>query len=186
MLFHVIPPSTLFQCMISGSNIAKVFPVEPSKFKFILNHELAPYFYKTLNNKVSAANCFVICFEESLNNVTQLCEIDLMVHFFDQDDRIKTRFWGSTFLGHATNADFLKHFSRIISSLDLSKMCQAPMYGFSVNLNILRNFIMTYQSLNSHTWLMVVAALFALCIFIFTFTYSFHIHIYMFTFMLVK
>lgn len=63
--------------------------MELVKLKYVMNHGLALYFYKTLvsdisKNNISAVDCFRLCFEESLDKVTQSCEMDFMVRFFNK------------------------------------------------------------------------------------------------------
>ena len=60
--------------------------MELVKLKYVVNQRLALYVYGTLvsditKNDVSAVDCFRLCFDESLNIVTQSCEVDLMVRF---------------------------------------------------------------------------------------------------------
>ena len=57
-----------------------------------------------------------------------------MVHFFGKDDRVKTIFWGSAFLGHESYANPLKYFDTKVSRLDPSEICQVSMDRSSVNL----------------------------------------------------
>ena len=64
-----------------------------------MNHGLPLYFYKTLvsdisKNNISAVDCFRLCFEESLDKVTQSCEMDFMVRFLNKMIRVKTRLRG--------------------------------------------------------------------------------------------
>ena len=51
-------------------------------------------------------------FDESLNDVTQNCQMDILVKFFDSITcKVKVRYLDSRFLGHSTHQDFYDQFS---------------------------------------------------------------------------
>ena len=45
----------------------------------------------------------------------------------DSNDSIKVRYWTSSFLGHSTHSNLLKHFNESLPGLDLGKMLQVSM-----------------------------------------------------------
>ena len=49
---------------------------------------------------VKESDVYTVSFDESLNKVTQNCEMDLHLCYFDSsDDRVKAGFYASCFLG---------------------------------------------------------------------------------------
>ena len=46
------------------------------------------------------------CFDESLNPVTQTCEMDIVICFFNESKNlVESQYWNSKYLGHGTAAD---------------------------------------------------------------------------------
>ena len=66
---------------------------------YVINFGIAPYFGDILYNHLQKSDCFVISFDESLNDYTQNCQMDILIRYFDHvDDRVKTRYLDSNFL----------------------------------------------------------------------------------------
>ena len=59
--------SKIFTCMFPDSKIAKSFELGATKLKYVINFGIAPYFRDILQR----SDCFVISFDESLNDYTQ-------------------------------------------------------------------------------------------------------------------
>ena len=75
--------------MFPNSNIAKSFELGVTKLKYVINFGIAPYFRDILYNHLKS-DCFVISFDESLNDYTQNCQMDILIRFFDHvEDRVK-------------------------------------------------------------------------------------------------
>ena len=82
-----------------------------SKSLYVVNHDLVPYFISVLKTNLHKADFLVYSFDESLNDVTQTTEMDLHVRYWDPiENRVKFRYYKSTFHGHVTHADLLNHF----------------------------------------------------------------------------
>ena len=76
----------------------------------------------------------VYSFDESLNEATQTCEMDLIIRYGNNDaQKVDVRYWGSSFFGHATHQDLLKQFNKITSELDPKKLNQISMDGPQIN-----------------------------------------------------
>ena len=61
-------------------------------------------------------------FDESLNEATQSCEVELYVRYWDScNNETKTRYQGSSFLSHGRHQDLLKYFDEIPKDLDPNK-----------------------------------------------------------------
>ena len=75
--------------MFPNSNIAKSFELGVTKLKYVINFGITPYFRDILYNHLKS-DCFVISFDESLNDYTQNCQMDILIRFFDHvEDRVK-------------------------------------------------------------------------------------------------
>ena len=94
-----------------NSEIAKSFQLGPTKIKY-LNFGIAPYYKSVLLERIKESPCFVISYDESLNPVTQTCEMDLLARYFDEtEERVKIRCLDSQFLSHGNSNDLKKNFS---------------------------------------------------------------------------
>ena len=90
--------------------------------------------FSNLYEDIKKSCCFVACFDEILNPVTQTCEMDIVIRFFNESKNlVKSRYWNSKFLGHGTAADLERELEKCMEELDQSKMCQISMDGSSVN-----------------------------------------------------
>ena len=69
--------------MFPDSDIAKSFKLGPDKLRYETNFGIAPYFKSCLMSQVKDSEAFVISFDESLNDVTQNCEMDIIIRFFN-------------------------------------------------------------------------------------------------------
>ena len=85
------------------------------------------------------SDCYVTSFDEILNAITQSCEMDIIIRFFNNStNRVDVRYWNSNFFGHGTSIDLHREFSNWIEQLDTSKMYQISMDGPSVNWTFYR------------------------------------------------
>ena len=81
---------------------------------------------------------FVVSFYESLNQVTQECEMDLVIRLWNfTQNKVQVRFRNSMYFGHDSRADLLKNFTGGLKGFDFSKMIQLFMDGPSANLKFL-------------------------------------------------
>ena len=90
-------------------------------------------------------------FDESLNDVTQTTEMELHVRYWDPiENRVKVRYYDSTFLGHGTHTDLLNHFKCIINDLPSNKVYQVSMDVINANLKFYKEFSRLYKEKNCH------------------------------------
>ena len=136
-----------FETMFPDSAIASNIHVGPDKLKYITNWGIAPYVKEQLKNSIDKAEYVVISFDESLNHITQSCQMDLLLRYWDNHDqqdigiRYWVRYWDSKFLGHTTNKDLLIEFNKSVDIINLSKIIQVSMDGPSVNLKFMQEII---------------------------------------------
>ena len=71
--------------------------------------------------------------------MTQESEMVVMVQCWDEEENeIRTRYLGSTFLGHST--DLVDKLNEVIKTLNLEKLYQISMDGPAVNIKFLNEF----------------------------------------------
>ena len=122
--------SDIMSAMFTDSTIAKEITLGRSKVKYIVNHGLYPYFKDLLKEDVSKAPYLVVMFDESLNKSVQRSEMDIMIRFWsDEENKVRVRYWDSSFLGHTTHQDLLKNFNDGLAGVDISKLLQVSMDG---------------------------------------------------------
>ena len=60
-----------------------------------------------------------------MNEVTQNCQVDILIRYFNEDDKhFKVRYLGSCFLGHSVNIDLFEQYTNAVNDMN----------GQSVNL----------------------------------------------------
>ena len=65
----------------------------------VINPGIAPYLYNIVQEKISSCDCFVVAFDESLNDVSQLSQMGTFFRFWYSASNIgKVRYWNS---GHS-------------------------------------------------------------------------------------
>ena len=64
--------------MFTDSKIAEAFSMGRTKSMFMINHGLAPFFKSLLFSELKKSDIFVFSFDESMNQVTQTCEMMFM------------------------------------------------------------------------------------------------------------
>ena len=63
--------------------------------------------------------------------------MDVLIRYFDADDnKIKTRYLDSHFLGHSTHPDLLREYNKALNDLCENKLVQASVIGPNVNLKL--------------------------------------------------
>ena len=136
--------------MFPDSKIAEVFSMGRTKSMCLINHGLAPFFKSLLLSELNRSYIFVFLFDESLNQVTQTCEIDVYVRFWNITElKVDVRFIGSTFFGPGTHQNLLKYFHKVTK--DHSKLYQISMDGLSVNLKFYNKIVQDRQGNMVHS-----------------------------------
>lgn len=132
--------SDLFKYMFPDSDIAKKFQMHKDKLGYVVTYGLGPFFQKELSNTIKQCDFYAVSFDESLNEVAQKGQMDIVVRFWGENE-VKTRFLTSCFLGHATAHDLLMNFISALKEqgLNLKNMMQVSMDGPNVNLKFLKD-----------------------------------------------
>ena len=138
--------------MFPDSKIAEVFSMGRTKSMCLINHGLAPFFKSLLLSELNRSYIFVFSFDERLNQVTQTCEINVYVRFWNVAElKVNVRFIGSTFFGPGTHQNLLKYFHKVTKELDHSKLYQISMDGLSVNLKFYNKIVQDRQENMVHS-----------------------------------
>jgi hypothetical protein len=126
--------SLTFRSMFPDDQVVSNFTCGKDKTKYLVNYGIGPWVKELLNIQLDNSVYVVVGFDESLNKVTQTCQMDLNVRYWDPvDHRVKVRYYDSTFLGHSKNTDLLRHYNDAIMRIDSSKIVQVSMDGPAVN-----------------------------------------------------
>ena len=92
-----------------------------------------------LVESIKLSECYVVCFDESLNNKTQNCEMDILIRFFDaKDNKVKTRYLDLQYLGHSTHSDLIRGYNEVVKDLNENKPVQISMDGANIILKMLQ------------------------------------------------
>ena len=95
------------------------YGVRKKEMKYIINHELAPYFKYILTEDIDSADFLSVCFNKSLNKTTQNCEMDLILQYWDNvENKVQVYYWNNLFLGHGTTSNLFKTFDQALKKLN--------------------------------------------------------------------
>ena len=132
--------SQLFQCMFTDSEIAKDFQLSRTKLTYITNFVKVPYFHQLLIDELKNYDYYSLSFDESLNDFTQTCQMDINIRFRSKAKKNSCIcYFDSKFLGHATANDHLASFNEIMNTIDSrNKMIQISMDGPSTNWTLFK------------------------------------------------
>ena len=115
-----------FRAMFPDSNIAKNYQMGANKLQYMVNWGIAPYFKDRLVENVNKSKYLSIGFDESLNKITQNCQMDLTLRYWDVN-QVQVRYWDSSFLGHTTAIDLLDNFNEAAESINHSHVIHVSM-----------------------------------------------------------
>lgn len=100
----------------------------------MINNGLAPYFKELLEEKVSLSYYYVVSFDESVCDITQKPEIDIIIRYLDNINKeVKIRVWGAHLLGQATHTDLIEHVSKLTTTLSSAKIIQVSWMDQTLN-----------------------------------------------------
>ena len=126
---------------------------------YLINHGFAPCFKSMLNDSLQKSNFHVFCFDESVNEVTQTCEMDTYIRYWnDNSNTVNVRYYGSSFLGQATLQDLLHHFNSLTKDLGPIHLYQISMDGPNVNMKFFEEFSQHHKERSFHSLILVAVA----------------------------
>ena len=92
--------SHVFPKMFPDSDIAKGFKLGKTKAMYIATHGIAPHFKHLLKDNLNKSEVMEYSFDESLKEITQTCEMDLIIRYWNHDvQKVDVAYWESSFLG---------------------------------------------------------------------------------------
>ena len=96
----------VFKAMFLDSKIASILELSKDKLKYVANYGIAPHFIESSKEQFRSSECFVVCYDESLNKIIQESEMDLVIRIWNNiSNKVQIRYWNSIFLGHTTSID---------------------------------------------------------------------------------
>ena len=136
----------LFKRMFSDSEIAATYSMSGSKFRCVTTFGLGPYFAKKLLYDVKQAPAHALLFSESQNEEMASKQLDVHVRYWSSENvRVESRDLTSSFIGHSSTDDILKHFEEATKDLDPVKTWNI---GPHVNLAFERELRESREELN--------------------------------------
>ena len=128
----------MFKMMFPDSDIAKQFQCAETKCRYLTTFGIAPHFLDLLTKKVKGDESgFVLLFDESLNAELQKKQLDFHLRSWHHD-RVVSRYFGSSFMGHASADDLMEKFEERCSSIGFHNLLQVSMDGPNVNWKLHR------------------------------------------------
>ncbi|XP_041373309.1 uncharacterized protein LOC121386467 [Gigantopelta aegis] len=124
--------SDIFKQMFPGDPLAQTFSCGETKCRYICQFGIAPYFHGLLKESARADGDYVLLFDESLNKVKKNKQMDILLRLWHHD-QVRSRYFTSKFIGHASAQDMLDHFNSAIEDLNHTGILQVSMDGPSVN-----------------------------------------------------
>ena len=129
----------LFKMMFPDSQIVQKSSCGKTKCSYLITHRLASYFHDKIlaSLKGGDVKC-VISFDESLNRTQQQEQMDMIIHFWDNEkNKVCSRYFYSNFLGHTSAQELLKSLQSLLITLNPMRLIQLSMDGPSTNWKLL-------------------------------------------------
>ena len=120
--------------MFPDNDIATRMKLWRTKATHIANFGILPLVLMLLHDSINKSPVYTLSFGGSPNKVTQECEVDLIIRFWDDDNMVKVWYLGSSFFGHSTAIVLMTQFEEVTSKLAPEKLYQISMDGPKVNL----------------------------------------------------
>ena len=120
--------------MLPDNEIAKNMSIGKTRSVYLIKHGITPYLRSLLEAVIKKFDSYVILFDESLNEKTQMCKMDVYICYWDScNKQVNIRYWGIEFLGHTASKDLATSFNKSTESLYQSRFLQIAMAGPNVN-----------------------------------------------------
>ena len=75
--------SPLFKVMFPDSKIVESFALGADKLRYLITYGIAPYFYDLLKDNNNNSDCYTVLFDESLNRISQISQINILLRYWD-------------------------------------------------------------------------------------------------------
>ena len=78
------------------SEIAKNMSTGKTKSMYLIKHGIASYLKSLSEADINKSDCYLISFDENLNENTQMCKMDVYICYYDScNKQVKVLYWGS-------------------------------------------------------------------------------------------
>ena len=125
--------SCLFSKLFLGSQIAQSFSCGATKCAYLACFGIYPYFHELLIEKIHVVKYYSLSFDESLNQINQKKQMDIVRFWDSKSNKVAERHFNSEFMGHGTTADMFTHLKNGMALLNSSNLVQISMDGANVN-----------------------------------------------------
>ena len=76
--------------------IAKNMSTGKTKSMYLIKHGIASYLKSLLEADINKSDCYLMSFDESLNENTQMGKMDVYICYYDScNKQVKVLYWGS-------------------------------------------------------------------------------------------
>ena len=104
-----------------------------------MNFGLAPFFKTILLIEIKKSPYFTILFDETLSKKLQRGQMDILIRCWDEDNKkVDTRYFNSSFLDGATATDIQEDFKSGIKELDKNNFLQISSDRPNIKFKIFR------------------------------------------------
>lgn len=132
--------SDLFSLMFTDSCVAQKMKLHKDKVAYSITYGLGPHFSNLVAESARLSPFFALSIDESLNDVCQKQQMDIMVNYWALDEgRVCTRYLTSAFLETSSALDLLEKITICVaeSNLSLENLIQLSTDGPNVNLKLI-------------------------------------------------
>ena len=115
----------LFKSMYNDSQIAKKFALSKTKYAYLINYGMAPYYKETLVELEERSPYFAFSFDESLNSTFHEEQMDCLLRFWnDAECQVETRYLDSKFLSRPNAKNLLEKLLEALTLLGIYNLIQ--------------------------------------------------------------
>ena len=131
----------LFSAMFNDNNIAKSLQLGKTKCGYYVTYGAARFFESEITKVLNKSPCYSVSFDESLNKIFQLEQMDLNVRFWDDElGVVKVNYFTFRIFSYLTsrqNAENIDNeIQAALKSVSEEKMIQLSMDGPNINWKI--------------------------------------------------
>ena len=127
--------------MFPDSEISFNLKLGKTKCAYLMNYGIAPHFKSNLLKSINNSSFYSLSFDESLNNVLQICQMDINIRYLNKAKNVlETRYLDSKFVSRPNADNLFQQLEYILKELFKIKFCRLSMDKPSVNWNVLDKF----------------------------------------------
>jgi len=132
----------VFKRMFKKCSTAQDMTLKKDKMGYVITYGLGPHFRQKLFDDIHPDHPFSVSYDESLNKISQKCQMDVMLTFWSKSkEETCTMYVGSAFLGHTTAAELLKGLKSVVNLDEMKRMINLAMDGPNVNWKMYRDLL---------------------------------------------